>query len=341
MKGRTNMLRYPISAFIEITSKCNLRCVHCYNNSGICDNDMDFNFIIDLLDDFERNDVVALTLSGGEPLLYSNISKLLCYIKDNTSMRISLNTNGILLNDQRYIDLLLKNEVRTIQISLDGNREMHDFIRGKGTYIQAIKAIKKSIAYGIEVRIGYTVNALNYNYIEETCGVSKEIGASSFAIYRYIPSSNRNGHKNLDFTPVSLYEAAQKVLFAYNKYADLNFRIYYENLSFFMFLLDGYYKDRTQCLAGVGQINIDCACNMSLCAHLHNLSDNLLNTGVGLAWESQKLLIPSLQEIPMECKDCIYASICKGGCKGISYILTKTFNHKDECCYKDLIEAVK
>lgn len=332
------MLRYPVSAFIEITERCNLRCIHCYNNSGLCNSDIDFDILKKLIDDFEKNGVFALTISGGEPLLYPRIKDLLYYIRSNSSIHIALNTNGILLDNEEYISLLLENQIKTIQVSLDGNKDTHDLIRGNGTYETTINAIRNCISHGIDVRIGYTVNAMNYKQIEEVSATAKKIGASSIALYRYIPNSERNGHQLLDFDAKTLYEAAKTIINVKTKYNSQIFNLYFEKLSFYMFLLDEKFCDCTHCLAGKGQINIDSNCRMSLCAHLHNALFDLRKSDVSTAWNMQNDLMQLLDEIPEECVKCSFASLCKGGCKGISYALTKTFRCKDRSCYKDYIE---
>ena len=94
------MLRYPISAFIELTSNCNLKCKHCYNNSGISIKEIDEKLLERLVKDLDTNLVTSVTISGGEPLLYSQLNELLKFIAENTSMKVALNTNGLLLNDE-------------------------------------------------------------------------------------------------------------------------------------------------------------------------------------------------------------------------------------------------
>lgn len=331
------MLYYPVSAFVELTSKCNLQCKHCYNNSGISVNEIDIEMLKKLILEFDKNILTSITISGGEPLLYSMLYNLLKFIAEETSIKVAVNTNGIMLNEDKYLNILLDNNVKDVQISLDGSEVTHDFIRGKGSYKKTINAIKKCVENGIRVRIGYTVNALNYSEIEEVCRIIKEIGAVSMAIYRYIPSSQRNQHEKLDFNKVTLLEAAKKVIHVQRKYSSVGFNIYFEKLSFFAFLIDKDYLQTTKCLAGQAQLNIDSSCNVSMCAHLHNISGNAEKESIVEIWGKQNQLLEKLKEIPTECKRCEFAEVCKGGCKGISYCLHNDYCTKDECCFKELV----
>jgi len=331
------MLSYPVSAFVELTSNCNLRCKHCYNNSGISISEIDIKTLKNLVKELDNKVVTSITISGGEPLLYSKLSELLSFITNETSLKVAINSNGILLNDEKYIEMLLKNNVSDIQISLDGMELTHDLIRGSGSFCKTINAIKKCINKGIRVRIGYTVNALNYNELEDVCVMVRNLGAVSIAIYRYIPSSTRDKHQSLNFDKATLLEASKNVIEIQKKYARSGFNIYFEKLSFFSFLLDKRYITMTKCLAGEAQLNIDSSLNVSMCAHLHNISGNLKDSSVGCIWKKQNSLVEDLKKIPEDCKDCEYANICMGGCKGISYCLNNDYKTKDECCFKELL----
>ena len=335
--GEEKMLGYPVSAFVELTSKCNLRCKHCYNNSGISISEIDINILKKLIKDLDSKIVTSITISGGEPLLYAEISELLSFIARETSLKVAVNSNGILLNDEEYIGMLLENNVSDIQISLDGMEMTHDLIRGPGSYCKTIEAIKKCIKKGIRVRIGYTVNAVNYNELEDVCAMVRDLGAVSMAVYRYIPTSTRDNHESLDFDKATLLEASKKVIEIQKKYVRSGFNIYFEKLSFFAFLLDKNYISMTKCLAGQAQLNIDSSLNVSMCAHLHNISGNIKESSIEDIWKKQNSLLEKLKEIPEDCIDCEYANICKGGCKGISFCLNNNYNTKDTCCFKELL----
>lgn len=281
------MISYPITAFIEVTSKCNLACKHCYNNSGE-DNLCDFEYekLIDIIKDFEQNYVATITISGGEPLLYNKIWETLNYIKNNTKMKVALNSNGLMLNEQN-IDRLISLNVKDIQISLDGLKNTHEKIRGKDTFDKTVANIVKCVNRGIRVKIGYTINALNYNDIEEVIKLAIDIGVSSIAFYRFVPTSKRDFNRVLDINAELLKYISQNLIYLQKKYSQNRFLIYFEPLSFFSFLHNNKYLSKSKCLAGEGQINFSTSGELLLCSHNRISCGTVKSRDVKTLWEVQ------------------------------------------------------
>ncbi|MCK5004669.1 MAG: radical SAM protein [Candidatus Aminicenantes bacterium] len=128
-------------------------------------------------DNFEKiiNEVKNLQpeidIHGLEPLLHKDIDRILHIIK-SAGLRIHLVTNGILLKN--YAEVLIKNRVDKITISLDGTREIHNKVRGDGIFEKAIEGLKhlKEYRSGIgenvtEITTNFTINHLNFFNISE------------------------------------------------------------------------------------------------------------------------------------------------------------------------------
>ena len=117
---------------VHVTTRCNLRCRHCYLKGLKAEDrrDMDLNLFADLLIDASLHGVKTFILSGGEPLYHRNVEEVLdAYRLYYGSLAMA--TNGTLIPD--HIDLFSP-EDKGIQISLDGDEEYHDWLRGEGTY---------------------------------------------------------------------------------------------------------------------------------------------------------------------------------------------------------------
>jgi uncharacterized protein len=141
---------------VILTSDCNLQCKYCFGES-LDDFDEDFgedieidydlprklNYNLDLLKEFCRKDPeCVLTFYGGEPLL--GIDKLRQIIDEVEPKHFMIQTNGLLLDqlEPRYV-----NRFHTILVSIDGQEELTDYYRGKGTFrrvIDNLKLIKKN-----------------------------------------------------------------------------------------------------------------------------------------------------------------------------------------------------
>jgi radical SAM protein with 4Fe4S-binding SPASM domain len=334
-------LRYPITAFIELTESCNLNCLHCYNNSSSKRiKSWDINSLKEFVKELARNDVSTLTLSGGEPLLYKDIWDLLAFISEETNLKLTINTNGILL-DEICIKKLLQYGVRDMQISLDGMKTNHDYIRGYGSFHRTINSIKKAIYNNIGVKIGYTINSVNKNDLEEITAYSKSLGVKSIAVYRFVPTSIRDINKELDLSAVELMKISKKIIEVEEKYSTSEFQIYYDSLAFFSFIYKPELVHRSRCLAGVGQINLTANKEVILCAHNKIHVDFVMDNNISKYWDEVKVVKRNLdrEESYESCKNCNFEEICRGGCPGIINAYFKTnCKERDPGCFKYLYE---
>jgi uncharacterized protein len=140
---------------VILTTECNLQCRYCFGET-MEDFDEDFGqFALDytlpkkanydwkLLADFCRRDHdCVVTFYGGEPLLCTDeIKQVMDTVKPKHFM---IQTNGLLLDrlEPKYV-----NRFHTILVSVDGDEEITDYYRGKGTFrkvINNLKLIKKN-----------------------------------------------------------------------------------------------------------------------------------------------------------------------------------------------------
>lgn len=92
-KKRIEILSAPTLADIQITTKRNLRCPHCYANSSPNGEHISWNDLILALDNFERAGVFQVALGGGEPTLPPQFKKIIKAVRDR-GMVPNLTTNG-------------------------------------------------------------------------------------------------------------------------------------------------------------------------------------------------------------------------------------------------------
>jgi len=141
---------------VILTSDCNLQCKYCFGES-LDDFDQEFgddieidydlprklNYDVSLLEKFCRQDPkCVLTFYGGEPLL--QVERLREIMDKVEPKYFMIQTNGLLLDklEPKYV-----NRFHTILVSIDGQEELTDYYRGKGTFrkiIENLKLIKKN-----------------------------------------------------------------------------------------------------------------------------------------------------------------------------------------------------
>jgi MoaA/NifB/PqqE/SkfB family radical SAM enzyme len=159
----------PETIYLHLTGACNLKCQYCYLPAGeIWENEMDTQKVIDVLEDAALLGAKKLVFTGGEPLLRDDLRMLATYFKssdNHRTMRLSLNSNGILISPQNASWLVeLFDEIR---ISIDGFPEYNDVIRGSGAFAGAMAACQDIIAAGGSPYVFITVTALNLPGLDE------------------------------------------------------------------------------------------------------------------------------------------------------------------------------
>lgn len=147
-------------AYIELTRKCNLRCKHCLNNSGVeISKALSQEQMIELIKKLADSGLQEVRFTGGEPLLFPKIIEIIKIARDN-GLFVSIGTNATLI-DENFAKKLKEAGLKKAIVSLDGTEEKHDFIRGKGNYQKTIKAIKLLEQEEIDVRINSVIMRSN------------------------------------------------------------------------------------------------------------------------------------------------------------------------------------
>lgn len=191
---------------LQITNKCNLRCRHCFIGDrniitlpqplpsipkafgtlpsqervrvrGAKEEELSVSQIRALLKEFEEMQGLRVIITGGEPLIhrrFEEINKLL----PEFFVRKVLFTNGLLLNKK----VLKKLNVDEIQISIDGLKDAHDSMRGKGTFKLAIEAAKRAINSGFEVSIATMAHTKNLDDFDEMERLFKDMGIKDWTV---------------------------------------------------------------------------------------------------------------------------------------------------------------
>src|SRR4030043_286734 len=106
------------------------------------------------------------------------------YAKE-TGFEVSLITSGFAFDKQRLYDLA-RNEVH-VAVSIDGNREANDIIRGRGSYDKAVFAMKKLSENGILDCVVTTMTKYNIKDLEHPAKLAAEHGAKMIVYHNLVP----------------------------------------------------------------------------------------------------------------------------------------------------------
>lgn len=149
----------------EVSARCNLSCKHCYQGGSKNKKELDLEESLSKVDNFFRNGVTTLLLTGGEPLLNPNIFEIIKRSRDY-GIDTAVLTNGTLISKD-CASRIADSNPNTIQISLDGLNETHDFIRGAGCFKKIEHAINNLSKAGVYPSMKLTINKYNYPHVYE------------------------------------------------------------------------------------------------------------------------------------------------------------------------------
>lgn len=157
------------------TLNCNFHCSYCYESHFASKMDAPTMSKVKKFIRRQLNEGKDLVISffGGEPLLYYDdvMRPLIEYSKEEAEacgkkFTCNMTSNGYLLNRERVI-WLRNNSFTHVQITLDGNRELHNAVRyrfvGDNTYDRILENIRLLAANGIEVTLRLNCTNSNFN----------------------------------------------------------------------------------------------------------------------------------------------------------------------------------
>lgn len=130
-----------------------------------------------VISDASRLGAQTVVFSGGEPLLREDIFELISFTKKN-SLNACVTSNGYLI-DEQVAGKLSESKVNVVNISIEGTKETHDFLRGAGSFDKAVAALENLRKYKIEATVAATVSKYNYSNLPYVLEVAKNYGATT------------------------------------------------------------------------------------------------------------------------------------------------------------------
>jgi MoaA/NifB/PqqE/SkfB family radical SAM enzyme len=126
----------------EPTIRCNLRCYFCYQGDSRARRRAELA-PAEVIRIYEGIPHLRCTkLVGGEIFVYRGLPELLAYL-DDRQVRMTLQTNGTLLDPERVQELARWRHIRALIFSVDGPAQVHDQVRGHpGAFRKVMQAIR-------------------------------------------------------------------------------------------------------------------------------------------------------------------------------------------------------
>lgn len=158
--------QFPMDVSLFVNRSCNLRCRHCYVAYKESENALTLPEWFALLEEFLRLGARRYGIVGMEPtLVWEKTLGILAFLANKREhgypVVSGMVTNAIRLDEKKCGDLLGVG-IGYLDISLDGTQEIHDGIRGEGTYKETVgKIIKMPDALRKKLFISFTCTTEN------------------------------------------------------------------------------------------------------------------------------------------------------------------------------------
>lgn len=191
--------------FLELTLRCNERCLHCGSSCGEVKSDeltleQYKKFLNKFKEDFGIYDKM-ICITGGEPLLRKDFFEIVGYIKE-LGFNWGMTSNATLITPE-IANRLYEAGMSTISVSIDGLRDTHDaFRRTPGGYDKAMQGIQNLINVGKfkHVQVTTVVTHQNISELDELFKIFDKIDINSWRVINIEPMGRAKEHPELLLT---------------------------------------------------------------------------------------------------------------------------------------------
>ncbi|MHB0999703.1 MAG: PqqD family peptide modification chaperone [Armatimonadota bacterium] len=346
---RMDMANYEgriASVAFELTERCNLRCVHCFEGAGKSAKlEPSTDEVMSWIDKFLDIPNVMIDLTGGEFLMRSDWRELMQHLVDRKASGIIL-TNGTLIDNDIANDMaeFSKKGNFLFQISLDGpTPEINDQIRGKGSFHEITRGIRTLINHGLseKIVISFTPNRINIKSLPSMIDLAMEFGVPKI----HFSLLNKMGRASVIWDQIRPEPADLAAFFEEaNEYGEK----YSDRISisgdFCSMLHEKISRIPAQpmigCRIGV-DIKIDTEGNVYPCTpiafdpkySLGNIKDMTAEEirQSSKLHELRMMFIPRMESIS-RCSACSWKCFCFGGCIARAELNYGTTIHEDDLC---------
>jgi radical SAM protein with 4Fe4S-binding SPASM domain len=178
---RAAELRVPLSGSIDLTHRCNLRCVHCYlkePGNDLLRKEMDTGRILSMLDQITDAGCLHFLFTGGEPLLRQDFPEIYTHAK-KSGLIVTIFTNGTLITD-RVLALFKELPPHLVEISLYGSTALtyEKITRVEGSFQKCLRGIGRLLDHNIRVGLKTILMNLNSHEYFGIENMAKKLGVT-------------------------------------------------------------------------------------------------------------------------------------------------------------------
>lgn len=322
---RENEFCAPLKISMNLTKKCNLKCIQCFSDSGIIKQpELSTEDMYKLFDDMNKYGTFFICLGGGEPFTRSDLFDILEYGKKK-QLAISIVSNGLLIN-KTIIERLNNLDLDFLWISFEGLKENHEKLRGIGTFDKTIETLKLLHEnYKGKTALRMSINKHNINECKDLVKIAEKYDID---LIRFTPLLSFGRAKNQDL----VIESKQYIEFLNNvkNIKSNKVKIVYPNM-----------KNDNKIWIGINGFGCHCGKEaiwleetgvVSPCIFWgENFNVGNIKTDSYLDLWKKTLEISNI-EGNQTCQKCKNYKVCRGGCRARSLDLYGNLDEVDPLC---------
>lgn len=325
LRRRLAVERVPYTGSIELTHRCNMRCVHCYLGDqqripGSRPHELDTRQWLDILDQAGAAGCLELLITGGEPLLRKDFLPIYRHAKEHGFI-VTVFTNGTLIDD-RAIECFADLPPILVEVSVYGaTAATHERVtQVRGSFARCMRGIERLVENHVSVGLKTILMTLNEAEYEEMEGLARRLGAKwrlDSAICPCLPNPDSGGGPNrctasegsASATPLDLRLPPDRAVVLEMSNPD-RVRV----------LVDTYERMKAvapsdslyTCGAGLTGFHVDPYGNLQPCIMTPGYGESVLEDGFAAAWRKLARIRETKAPATYPCNDCHMRSICSG-----------------------------
>ena len=342
----------PRLIFWELTTGCNLRCIHCRASATelMSPEDLQYTECCRVIDEVAEYAPFILVLSGGEPLWRRDVFDIAPRAKSK-GLRVALATNGTLV-DETMAHRIHDAGIERVSISLDGaDSATHDTFRGhQGAFSSAIRGVKCLNDLGVSTQINTTVSRHNEHQLPDILRLAQDLAVKAFHMFLLVPVGC--GLTIQDEQAVSGADAERVLNWFYDRSLDSNLELkatcaphYYRIVRQHRaqarragetvpeLAKEGMHAVTKGCLAGTAVCFISHQGDVYPCGYLPVSAGNLRRDRFRHVWENAPVFqqLRNSENLEGKCGICEFKNVCMG-CRARAHGMTGDYLAEEPFC---------
>jgi len=328
----------PTTVVWEYTLACNSKCIHCGSSAAKPrKNELTELEALRLVRDIKETGFKLIVLSGGEATLRKDWYNTAKYITKQ-GLNLGIISNGLAWTNDT-LDKLIHLQPWSIGFSVDGEEQLHDYLRGvQGSHKKIFGHIKTLKKHKQTICAITTVNSMNINELDEIKNRLVMYDVDAWQIQTLTPMGRMDGNKTLILNEDQYYSLAEFIAKAQEDLPLMNIAAgdcigYFGDLG--TRVRGGQWKG---CMAGIEGVGIESNGNVKGCLSIMAIpcqEGNIRVQPFKEIWENPANFSYNRnfrkEDLKGECFDCEYGIECRGGCASSSTAFFKEFHHAPYC----------